>query len=239
MFEQLKKDRLYELIVDRIRQSILTGEMRPGHQLPTEPELSEQFGVSRTVVREAIRALRSQGLVEVTPGRGTFITQPPMETITNSLQILFTLEDRSPEELIAARRILEVPLARMAAENIQPAGIATLKNLLSHMRESVDDAEEFIHYDTEFHAELACATQNRVLMLMIEPILAMMRSSREAAMRVHDMAERALTFHDRIFAAMEMGDSEAAGQAMQEHLDQVAEDMERARRFGKRDNKSK
>jgi DNA-binding FadR family transcriptional regulator len=231
MFDHLRKDRLYKHIVERITQAVLTGKMHPGDQLPTEPELALQFGVSRTVVREAIKALHSQGLVEVTPGRGTFITQPRVETVTNSLQLLFTLEDHSAEELIVARRILEVPLARMAAETITDAGLATLKDLLDKMADSLDNAETFIDHDTQFHAEMARATGNRVLMVMIEPIIAMMQGSREAAMRVPDMAVRALTYHAKIYAALSAHNGDIAERCMRDHLSQVAADMQRARQL--------
>jgi GntR family transcriptional repressor for pyruvate dehydrogenase complex len=228
MFEQIKKDRLYKLIVERITKSILSGQMRPGDQLPTEPVLAEQFGVSRTVVREAIKALHSQGLVEVTQGRGTFITPPPMEMVTNSFHLLFALGDPSSEELIVARRIIEVPIARMAAEHIDGDGIVMLRSLLNKMEASLGDAEAFINFDTAFHAELARATGNRVLIVMIEPIIDLMKNSREAAMRVPDMADRALGFHQRIYAAVAAHNADAAERCMQDHLSQVEEDMHRA-----------
>jgi DNA-binding FadR family transcriptional regulator len=235
VFEQIKRDRLYKLIIDQITRAILLGEKRPGDQLPAEPELAEQFGVSRTVVREAIKALNVQGLVEVTPGRGTFITHPPIESVTQSLQLLLTLEDHPFDELMVARRILEVPLARLAAENLRASSLKALGLLVEEMRESLDDPEAFVNSDTAFHDELARATQNIVLSVMIKPIIAMMHASREIVARVPDMAARALHCHEAIYEACAQHDGDAAEQAMRDHLDKVAEDIARARKLASLD----
>lgn len=232
MLERVKKDRLYKHIVDEITRLMLTGEMPPGYQLPTEQELAGQFGVSRTVVREAIKALSSQGLVDVSPGRGMVITQMPIETVTNSLHLLLKLEDHSFDHLLAARRILEVPLAGLAALNARPDDLKMLEKQLQKMRESVGDAEEFIQHDTAFHAQLAEATQNMVLRVLIQPIIRMLHVSREAASRVPDMPERALVYHEQIYQAVVAGDQVAAENSMRAHLDQVEQDITRARKQG-------
>ncbi len=231
MFEPLTRDRLYRGIIDQITRSILTGRMRPGDHLPSEPELSEQFGVSRTVVREAIKALTMQGLVDVVPGRGTIITQPPIETVVNSLQLIIKLEDHSFDDLIEARRLLEVPIARLAARNAQAENIDALAANLEGMRSSTDDIEAFVRYDTAFHAELANATQNIVLRVLVQPIVHLLQASRETLVRVPHVAYRALDFHQHIYEAVIAHDPEAAEKSMYDHLAQAAEDIERARHY--------
>lgn len=231
LFEPIEKDRFYKHIVHQITRSILTGQMQPGDQLPTEPELAEQFDVSRTVVREAIKALNMQGLVSVTPGRGTFITQPPIETVTNSLHMMLTFEDHPGDDLIVARRILEIPIVRLAAEHATTENIAALQEYLDGMRAAQDAPEDFIAHDTAFHAELARATQNAVLSVLIQPIIMLLQGTRETLVRVPSSVERALKHHERVFDAIKAGDADNAEQAMLAHLDQVEEDTDRAQDF--------
>jgi DNA-binding FadR family transcriptional regulator len=232
LFETLSKDRLYKGIVDQIIHSILSGKIRTGDQLPPEPELAQQFGVSRTVVREAIKALSLVGLVDVSPGRGTFVTQPPIETIASSLQLMFKLENHSFDDLLFARHILEVPIARLAAENAKPENAKALEANLRGMEGSLNNPEAFIKYDTSFHAELARATQNAVLGILVQPVMMMLLATRQALVRVPDMAERALAFHKRIYQAVLNKDSDTAEKSMRDHLTQVAEDLDRARKHG-------
>jgi GntR family transcriptional repressor for pyruvate dehydrogenase complex len=232
MFEPVTKDRLYQRIVDQITRAILTGKMNAGDQVPTETELAEQFAVSRTVVREAINTLKSRGLVEVTPGKGTFITQPPIDTVIDSLNVILELEDHSFDDLTVARRLLEIPIARLAALNANPNNLSALEDYLQKMEAATDDAEEFIHWDTAFHSELARATQNMVLAILVQPIVTMMESTREAVAHVPEMVERALGFHHKIFEAVRDGDEAAAENIMHDHLDQVSNDIAEARKRG-------
>jgi len=88
MYKAIQTSRLYEQIVEQIEESILAGRLKPGDQLPAERELAEQFGVSRTAVREAVKALREKGLVEAYPGRGTFVTNVTSQTVRESLERL-------------------------------------------------------------------------------------------------------------------------------------------------------
>lgn len=232
MFAPLNKGRLYQGVIDQITQSVMSGKMRAGDQLPTEPELAEQFGVSRTVVREAMKALSLQGLVDVTPGRGTFVTQPPAEIVITSLLLMLKLEDHSLDDLMAARRLLEAPIARLAAENAQTSDIETLEANLRGMRTSLNDPDAFLEYDTAFHGHLARATHNMVLTVIAQPIILMMRSIRHSMAAVPDMAMRALHFHQALYEAVVSKDGAAAEKCMLEHLEQVAEDLERARQQG-------
>lgn len=231
-FSPIARDRLYEGIVDQITRSILTGEMRPGHQIPTETELAEQFGVSRTVVREAIKALSLQGLVAAIPGRGTFIVQPPLETVIDNLHLMLSLEDHTFDDLMVVRELLELPIARLAAEHAAPGNVEALAMHLQDMRDSMNDDEGFIQSDSAFHSELACATQNVVLAILGQTVVRMLRAYREMLIRVPDAAGRALVFHEQLYRAIADGQPDAAEEAMRAHLRQVWEDIGRARGAG-------
>lgn len=229
MFEPLSRNGLYHKIVDQITESILTGRMRPGDQLPTETELAEQFNVSRTVVREAIKALSVQGLVQVTQGRGTFITQPPIEKVINSLQLLLTLDNHSFDDLMFARHLYEEPIARLAAQNATPDNLKVLKKCNDGMREAIGNAEQYMGFDVKFHSELALATKNTVLAVLIQPLFMMIQASRPIIATVPGKSERSLACHEKIYDAIAAHDPDAAVVAMREHLEQIARDRDLAR----------
>jgi GntR family transcriptional repressor for pyruvate dehydrogenase complex len=230
-FEPLTKERLSRGIVDQITEAILTGRMRPGDRLPTENELADQFGVSRTVVREATQALQAQGLVEVAPGRGTYVTHPTFESVMGSFQLMLKLEDHSFDDLLAARYLYEVPIARLAAEHALPENIGVLKACNEGMASALDDPTTYMEHDMQFHAELARATQNAVLSVLIQPLILMLQSSRPIVVKVPGKAELSLEAHWRIYEAVARGDGEAAAQCMRDHLDQIAWAREQARQM--------
>lgn len=231
-FAKLTRGSLYRRIVDQITEGILTGRIQPGDRLPTEAELAEQFGVSRTVVREATQALRAQGLVEITPGRGTFVTQPTVSSILVSLQLMMSLEGHSFDDLLETRRLIEVPIARLAAERAQPRNLEILQECNAGMAQSFDDADTYMAHDTRFHSELAHATQNTSLSVLIQPLILMLQAGRQIVVSVPGKRERSLECHRRIYEAIVGKDGEAAAQYMREHLDQIAKDRDRARSHG-------
>jgi DNA-binding FadR family transcriptional regulator len=186
-------------------------------------------------VREAIKALSLQGLVEATPGRGTFINKPPLETAIYNIHLILSVEDHSFDDLMVVRKLLEVPIARSAAEQAQPSNIEALAEHLQGMRSSLGDNEAFIYHDTAFHAELASATQNVVLTILLQTIVKMLQGAREMLVRVPEAAGRALGYHEKLYRAVAGRDPSAAEQGMRDHLAQVADDLRRARELGLHD----
>jgi len=93
VYKVVRTSRLYEQIVQQIEETILKGDLTPGDQLPAERELAQHFGVSRTAVREAVKALREKGLVEAYSGRGTFITDGTSQAVRQSLDLMVVLRD--------------------------------------------------------------------------------------------------------------------------------------------------
>src|SRR5947209_1142112 len=116
MYEAIQSERLYEKIVEQIERRIWSGELKVGDQLPAERELGDQFHVSRTAVREAVKALREKGLVEVRPGRGTFVTNGTSQAVRDSLGLMmkFSLGNGS-REIVEVREMIEPEIAALAA----------------------------------------------------------------------------------------------------------------------------
>jgi GntR family transcriptional repressor for pyruvate dehydrogenase complex len=116
MYFPIQSERLYEQIVGQIEQLIEAGDLKVGDRLPSERELAEQFAVSRTAVREAVKALRQKGLVEIRPGRGTFITNGTSNSVRSSLDMLIKMGvTKGSGNLVEVREILEPEIAALAA----------------------------------------------------------------------------------------------------------------------------
>src|SRR4051812_9357122 len=118
MYEAIATSRIYQQIVEQIERSIRDGQLRAGDQLPPERELAQRFGVSRTAVREAVKALGEKGLIQSQHGRGTFVTDGSEHAIRNSLDRIVTVGGARPDgtaHLIAVRQMLEPEIAARAA----------------------------------------------------------------------------------------------------------------------------
>lgn len=232
MYSRIQSSRLYEQIVEQIEQLILDGKLRPGDQLPSERELAEQFSVSRTAVREAVKALREKGLVEIQTGRGTFITASVNKAFRNTLGWMVKAgEDDQRRNLVQVRYILEPEIAAIAAEMATGQDIADLNRAVTAMDAALDDADVFIEADLEFHLALARATQNPLIPMLIDPIVDLLREQRKRIFLVDGGAQRGQYHHKRILQAVTQHDSQAARRAMQTHLEQVRIDSDAAQKL--------
>ncbi len=225
MYKVVQTSRLYEQIVQQIEESILKGTLKEGDQLPAERELALQFGVSRTAVREAIKALHEKGLVDAYPGRGTFIANGNSNSMRQSLdRILKSGTSDGAAHLVEIREILEPEIAALAAGRASEQDLATMREAVSVMDNARHDADAFIEADLDFHLSLAEAAANPFVLSLIDSIVGLLREQRMRIFYVDGGPERGQVHHKRILDAMERRDSRAAREAMQAHLRQVRED---------------
>src|ERR1700751_1875664 len=139
MYKTVRTSRLYEQIVQQVEEAILTGQLKPGDQLPAERDLAQSFGGSRTAVREAVKALREKGLVAAYTGRGTFVTNGTSQSMRQSLSLITKISQTDGSlHLAELRRILEPEIAALAAPRID-------EQLLCLMREAVDAMDSGLH----------------------------------------------------------------------------------------------
>ncbi|MDP2778208.1 MAG: FadR/GntR family transcriptional regulator, partial [Anaerolineales bacterium] len=172
MYLPIQSERLYEQIVSQIEQRIEAGDLKVGDQLPSERELAEQFAVSRTAVREAVKALRQKGLVEIRPGRGTFITNGTTDSIRNSLGLLMIFGGKDGSiNLVEVREILEPEIAALAATRITNEYIAVMQEAVEVMDRALADVDVFVEADLDFHLALAEATQNPFIPILMDSII--------------------------------------------------------------------
>lgn len=231
--EQLSSRRLYEQLAERIRRLILNGALTPGDRLPTERVLAQDYGVSRTVVREAVKTLQQDGLVEVRAGLGTFIVDETDRAFSQSLSLLMSvnLSDKLLD-VVEIREILEVRMAALAATRARSSDIDSMRTAVAVMDDSLDDVSEFIKQDHAFHLALAEATQNAVMPLLISSIVDLLQQLRSRTALVDGSLERGQIHHKRILRAISRGDADAAQKAMGAHLRQVRRDSEAAPEIG-------
>jgi GntR family transcriptional repressor for pyruvate dehydrogenase complex len=213
----------YHQVAEQLRSLILRGDLGPGERLPTEPELSAMFGVSRSTVREALRVLSSQNLVITTRGAlgGTAVALPEPEYIGEFLEASFGLMSGTDavtvEQFLEIREQLEVPAASMAARRCTPAQLAAMHACLSDSAEDLDRADQF-QGNATFHSLVLEATGNPLLSVIAKPIVGVLRGHflREAAPK--QFWRWVADDHQEIYDLIKAGADEEAGQAMQRHL---------------------
>jgi GntR family transcriptional regulator, transcriptional repressor for pyruvate dehydrogenase complex len=225
MYKIVRTSRLYEQIVQQIEETILKGELKPGDQLPAERDLAEQFGVSRTAVREAVKALREKGLVEAYTGRGTFVTNGTSHAIRQSLDLMVRIGQGEGAACLAeVREILEPEIATLAAMRADEQHLATMREAVTVMDASFQDGDAFIEADLDFHLSLAEAAANPIILSLIDSIVGLLREQRLGTFQTPGGPQRGQYYHRRILAAVEARDAEQARLEMRAHLQQVRED---------------
>jgi DNA-binding FadR family transcriptional regulator len=218
----LRATRLHAHVVDDIVGSIVSGELAPGALLPSEPEMSANFGVSRTVIREALRILGAKGLIDVRHGSGTRVTAPH-EWDPLDASILAVRRERGQlgavlKDLIEARGIIECEVAALAAVRHDASDRRRIEALLATMRAALDRPDEFIEADAGFHDSLVAASGNRVLMRMMEPVHELVHFGQSLTNTIPGTLARALHDHEAIADAVFARDTERAREAMRLHL---------------------
>ena len=221
-FERIKTTLAYQAVSSAIEQRIVRSELAPGTQLPTEPELAQQFGVNRSTVREAIRQLEQEGLVERRESKRLHVTMPGVYDAAPRAARSLLLHQVTFEELWQVALVLEPQAARLAAQAATAADAQALQSTVDRLaahHETVGSMQSHAELDVEFHMLVAKISGNRVLMLAREPMNLLYRSSlirlQEA---LPQMERRNLDAHQRIARAITAHDADQADEWMRKHL---------------------
>lgn len=227
MYQEIQHGRLYEKIVDQIERRILNGDLEPGDKLPSEPELARQFCVSRTAIREAMKALSQKGLIVVQPGRGTYVIDSTSSAMRNSIDLFVKIGSIDGiVDLLGVREILEPEIAALAANRALPDQIAEMKEAVEAMDNALDNPEAFIEADLDFHLALARATHNTLIPVLIDSLVALLREHRKRAASVKGGIERSQPYHKEILRAVIEKDPDLARETMRRHLIQARNEIE-------------
>ncbi|MER7396788.1 FCD domain-containing protein [Streptomyces sp. NPDC000151] len=217
----MARPRLYEQVVERLRQYAVEDGLGAGDRLPAERELAQRLGVSRASVKQAIVVLEVQGLVEVRHGGGTYLVRDTLDA-AEPVERLVERRRRLPD-VLEAREAMETKLAELAARRRTDADLAALDDALAHMAKDVEDGGPGVEGDRRFHAAVTAAAHSALLAEFMRSIAEQIGESRNESLRQPGRPKRSLAQHRRILEAVRAGDPKAAAAAMRRHLRTVAE----------------
>lgn len=212
---------LIDQIIEIIGRLIAEGALKPGDTLPSERDLSEMLKVSRTSVRQALKALDVLGVLEISPGSRTFLNKSISKLLINPLRFMTLLHDVTTLELFGTRKIIEVALARLAAVNANETDIKKMEDTLKVAKENLNNPKKYVLVEMEFHDDIFKASGNRVLSALMASINNLLLESREKSASLFTSLEDSLKQHAKIFEAIKEKDPEKAGNAMLDHLNKV------------------
>jgi GntR family transcriptional regulator, transcriptional repressor for pyruvate dehydrogenase complex len=214
----VKSTRIYEEIVRQVKAMIAEGRLKSGDRLPPERELAEKFVVSRTSVREAMRALESLGLIEIRPGEGTFVRGGSVEALIEPLALVMLSEREAIGELFEARRLLEPAIAGLAARRATPEDLADMVRILEAQAGAIAAGGTGLAQDAAFHAAIASAAHNRVITRIVHAIMDLLSQSREESLNTPGRPARSHQDHRRVLDAITRRDADDAARAMLAHV---------------------
>jgi GntR family transcriptional repressor for pyruvate dehydrogenase complex len=212
---------LSEKVAVSIRESILDGALQPGQHLLSERELGEQFGVSRTVIREAVRELVASGLVESHTGRTLRVTEAGSEAVSRAMGVFLHRSDAIDYRRVhEVRTALEIDMAGYAAERATPEHLARLRTLNMELAAVDDeDVERAAELDFAFHRAIGEATGNVLFAVLLDAIGPVLLEIRRRAFASKELRRYALTAHQDILDRISAGDAPEARVTMRRHLE--------------------
>ena len=227
MFPRVTREpRLSDKVADLLLETIVVHRLEPGERLPSERELGEQFGVSRTVIREAVRALAAKGVIDVRTGSGLRVSAVHPSTVSESMSLFLrassTLDYPRVHEV---RAMLEVEVAGLAALRATDEDIAEMREICARM-EAEEDVEAASLHDVEFHRAIARGTHNELHLLLLDSIGdALLEIRRENL--AGGSGPDTIASHRVILARIAAHDPDGARDAMRAHLENVEQHWRR------------
>ncbi len=212
---------LPEEIAERLLTLIRDQELRPGDRLPAERELARRLGVSRPVLREALRALALMKVVDIRQGTGTYVTSLEPRQLISHLDFAFSSDTVALAKVFEARRVVESGNVRFAAQRLSSDDLDRLAVLLGQLSGSLDDPDRFSELDIAFHDAICAAADNFMLAQFMTIVDTLGRVSRQRTGGRREVREVAVEDHRRILEALRGRDADAAERAMRAHLDHI------------------
>ena len=201
MLEQNTNESLPVRTSRHIKRMIIEGDMKPGHRLPSESELMQMFGVSRSTIREAVKSLKAENILEVRRGSGTYVSEST-GLASDPLGLDFVNQDQLVADLLEARLIIEPQIASIAVERATEANIAELTAIVERMKGVMVNDASAADMDVKFHTSIAKCTQNDVLIRIVPIINESIRLGYGKTVHVEGSFERAKACHRSIYEAI-------------------------------------
>ncbi|MPM63252.1 HTH-type transcriptional regulator LutR [bioreactor metagenome] len=221
-FKRIKKGTLSQSIIEQIKKMIENEELKPGDTLPSERELAEMLGVSRPPLREALHALNALGVIEIRAGEGTFLSEN-IDIISDQIMLKNLLSKYKAKDLIDARRLLEVEIARLASKKLSPESRQEIREAHENFVSVCNNGNvnDFVNADFCFHMALAVASENAVLCEMLSAIRKLTYEVNLIAYRSPGQNGKTLAYHEKIMETIFAGDEEQAQTVMRDHIDSI------------------
>lgn len=229
MFKVIKQKKIFEVILDQFKDLLMTKKLKIGQRIPTEMELSETWGISRTSLREALKVLNVLGIIEAKAGEGTIIKQADPENLKNIMSLVALSRGIDTVELYEVRTVIEMYSVRLAAMRRTDEDLAALKQHLAKMEHDYVNKELEIESDFYFHRSIVEASKNKILIMLMEMISGLLEEQiRETRSKLASSVGTLKQFqkqHWDIFRAIEQQLPERAESAMLEHMNYAQQEL--------------
>ena len=207
-----------EQVVIQVRDMIREGTLRPGDRLPSEREFAKRLGISRASLRAGLRFLSAIGVITSRHGSGSYIADGPPALDSEPLNMLASLHGFTTEKMFEARRLVEVAVAGLAAENATDKDLRKMAEEVTETYAALDHPQEYLVHDFGFHRAVAAASGNPILATFMEMVTDVLHQRRSKTIdRSHDLKESA-EMHRKIYRAIRARDVDGARTAMSQHL---------------------
>ncbi|RQD70743.1 MAG: FadR family transcriptional regulator [Tindallia sp. MSAO_Bac2] len=229
MFKPLSKTRLFESIVNMIREQIQSGQLKPGDKLPSERELAELLDVSRNSLREALRTLEMMNYLEIRPGEGVFVKETNINDLIDPIVDAISVDNELLLDLLDVREIIEVETARLAALNGTEDDFEKIKNVIEKAEKKIADKSIGLDEDHGFHLAIAEATHNQAFLMIFILISEALMKNMEATLTIPGQPEKTIADHKAVCKAICSRQPEKAAHLMKDHIIKARKNLENSK----------
>jgi GntR family transcriptional regulator, transcriptional repressor for pyruvate dehydrogenase complex len=229
MLPKLIRGTLADQVTERLLEYIQAQHLKPGDLLPSETTLATSFGVSRPVIREALKNLEGKDVLEIVNGKGALVRPIDSDPLRLFFKRAMQMEQDTILELMEVRRGVEVQAAVLAAQRRTEKDLETIGQIVRAMRENIDDLDAFTQLDVELHVSIAVASHNSMLAYLVESIRDSLRNTIAAGLRSRGSAlelDHIQRSHEALFETLSTGNVEATRRAMEWHFEEAITAME-------------
>jgi len=222
---EVKNTKAYKIVIDYIKDKVFRKELRTGDKLPTERELAEHLKVSRTSVREAIRALEVIGLIESRQGAGNYIKNNFEKSLFEPLSVMFILQESSPKDIFNLREILEMECCKLAVKNVKEYELDKLAAIISEMKETSDEERNSI-LDKELHSLIATISGIKLIINVLNVVSVLIEGSiKEYRKQIYNLfkGKDLMDIHEGIYLALRNRSEEEIVAVMNKHYELIKE----------------
>jgi GntR family transcriptional repressor for pyruvate dehydrogenase complex len=220
-FNNLKRSSTAERIVENLITIIKYRNLKVGDKLPPERQLCEMIGVSRPILREALKALQVMNIIDIRQGAGAYIKSLEPEDVVEHLDIVFHLDSSLYHDLYEARRVIEAIIAAMAAEKISDRELTLIEENIQQAAVDIDNEQVFFERDLELHEMIMKAAGNRVIPVFMQSINKLALMTRQKTNAMTNTRKNTIKDHAAILAALKNHDRQESAAAMERHIRNV------------------